>query len=76
MAINTYATLKDSIVSWSKNSGSQVLSRVDDFIDLAEADIWERLRIRDMEVNSTLASTASRFWLFLLATFLCVALLL
>lgn len=62
MAINTYATLKDSIVSWSKNSGSQVLARVDDFIDLAEADIWERLRIRDMEVNSTLtASTASRF---------------
>lgn len=62
MSLSTYAGLKDSIVSWSKNSGSQVLARVDDFIDLAEADIWERLRIRDMETTGTASlSTANRF---------------
>lgn len=35
---------------------------LDDFIGLAEADIWQRLRIRDMEARATsVASTSSRF---------------
>lgn len=68
MAINTYATLKDAIQRWAKRN--DILGTIDDFIDLAEADMWkgpaveggEPLRIRDMEALATdSASTASRF---------------
>lgn len=62
MGLSTYSELKVSIQSWSKRSGTDVLNVLDDFIDLAEADIWERLRIRDMETVGTSAlSTASRY---------------
>lgn len=62
MGVSTYAELKVSIQSWSHRSGTDVLAVLDDFIDLAEADIWQRLRIRDMETVGTAAmSTASRY---------------
>lgn len=64
MAINTYATLKDAVQRWSKRNDS--LSTIDDFIDLAEADMWkgpsggDPLRIRDMEARAT-ATASDRF---------------
>lgn len=62
MGISTYAELKVSIQSWAHRSGTDVLNVLDDFIDLAEADIWERLKIRDMEARATAsASTSDRF---------------
>lgn len=60
VAISTYAELKAAIIAWAKRG--DILTVVDDFIDLAEADIWERLRIRDMEARATAtASTSSRY---------------
>lgn len=60
MAINTYATLKDAVQRWAKRN--DILGTIDDFVDLAEADIWQRLRVRDMEARATAsASTADRF---------------
>lgn len=62
MGISTYAELKVSIQNWSKRSGTDVLNVLDDFIDLAEADIANRLRIRDMEARATAtSSTSSRY---------------
>jgi hypothetical protein len=59
MAISTYTELKTAIENWSKRS--DILSVIDDFIDLAEADIWTVLRIRDMEGRSTATSSTTRF---------------
>lgn len=59
MPITTYSELKLSILNWSKRTGDDVMSVLDDFIDLAEADIWQRLRIRDMETEATLSSSTS-----------------
>lgn len=58
MAINTYATLKDAVQRWSKRTDS--LSVVDDFIDLAESDIRQNLKVRDMEARAT-ASASDRY---------------
>lgn len=55
MPISTYAELKVAIQNWSKRSDT--LSVLDDFIDLAEADIWQRLRIRDMEAEASINSS-------------------
>lgn len=57
MAIGTYAELKVAIQNWSKRSDT--LSVLDDFIDLAEADIWQRLRIRDMEAEASINSSTT-----------------
>lgn len=59
MAISTYAELKTAIQNWAKRS--DILSVIDDFIDLAEADIWQRLRIRDMESRDTASPTGTRY---------------
>jgi hypothetical protein len=60
MAISTYAELKVAVQAWMKRG--DILTVVDDFIDLAEADIWQRLRIRDMEtVGTSTLSTSSRY---------------
>lgn len=60
MAISTYNELKTAIERWSKRTDA--VDVIDDFIDLAEADIARELRIRDMEARATAsASTADRF---------------
>lgn len=68
MAISTYTELKTAIIAWAKRG--DILTLVDDFIDLAEADMWSGpaiagaspLRIRDMETRATATtSTTSRF---------------
>lgn len=59
MAITTYATLKTAVSTWSKRTDIDTV--VDDFIDLAEAEMWQHLRIRDMENDTTdTASTSVR----------------
>ena len=60
MALNNYANLKTSIQSWAKRD--DITSLIDDFIDLVEADLAQRLEIRDMEARATAdAPTADRF---------------
>lgn len=60
MTIATYSELKQAIQRWSKRTDA--VSLLDDFIDLAESDIWQRLRIRDMEARATAStSTTSRY---------------
>lgn len=55
MALTTYAELKQAIQDYTKRPDST--SMLDTFIDLAESDIWERLRIRDMESRTTSTAT-------------------
>lgn len=60
MALNTYANLKASIESWSKRS--DVSTSIDDFIDLAESEMWRHLELRSMEARATASlSTSSRY---------------
>jgi len=68
MAISTYSELKVAIQNYAKRS--DITTLVDDFIDLAEADIWQRLRIRDMETEATLSSSTSVRTVALPSTFL------
>lgn len=58
MPLDTYANLKASVVSWSKRN--DVANVVDDFIDLAEAEMNKYIRIRDMEAKTDL-SASSRY---------------
>lgn len=64
MSLDSYANLKVSIIEWSKRS--DILSLVDDFIDIAESLMYAnpdaQLRIRDMEARATgTLSTADRY---------------
>lgn len=56
-----YSKIKASIENWSHRD--DIVALIDDFIDMAEADIWNRLRIRDMEARAT--ATASGRYLVL-----------
>lgn len=74
MSLANYTALKASITDWSKRN--DIATLIDDFIDLAEADMWggppggQPLRIRDMDTITTdTASTSDRF-LSLPASFL------
>ena len=58
--ISTYAELKQAIERWGKRGDA--LSLLDDFIDLAESDIWQRIRVREMDTRSTATlSTSTRY---------------
>jgi len=56
MALNNFANLKAAIRDRSHRN-DMTDARIEDFILLAEADIWQRLRIRAMDTRAT-ASTA------------------
>lgn len=58
MSLTSYLGLKDAIESWSHRN--DVASRLDDFIDLAESEMFRHLRIRDMETRTT-ATTSGRY---------------
>lgn len=58
MALGTYTELKDAIADWLDRS--DLTSRIPDFIALAEARINRELRIRPMEVRSTMVTTADQ----------------
>lgn len=58
--MNTYSTLKVSIASWLAQSNiSSGDTIVDDFIDLAEAEVNRRLRVRFMESALSLTATSA-----------------
>lgn len=58
--LTSYAELKQNIQDYAKRN--DILGKLDLFIDLAERDIWDVVRIRDMEVRATAStSTTDRF---------------
>ena len=58
MALGTYTELKDAIADWLDRS--DLTARIPDFIALAEARINRELRIRPMEVRSTMYATVDQ----------------
>jgi hypothetical protein len=56
MALSTFTELKDAIADWLDRS--DLTARIPDFITLAEARINREIRIRPMEVRSTMTTTA------------------
>ena len=67
MALNNYANLKTAVIEWSKRDDA--LSLVDDFIDLAESEMYandvEPLQIREMEARATASTSTSDRYLAL-----------
>ncbi len=67
MALNNYSNLKTAVVEWSKRSDA--LSLIDDFIDLAESEMYansvEPLLIREMEARATSSTSTSDRYLAL-----------
>lgn len=58
--MNTYSTLKVSIASWLAQSNiASGDTIVDDFIDMAEAEVNRRLRVRFMESALSLTATSA-----------------
>lgn len=51
MALNTYATLKTSIAAWLMRD--DLTAVIPDFVTLAEADMFQRLRLRCMLTRAT-----------------------
>jgi len=58
MALGTFTELKDAIADWLDRS--DLTARIPDFITLAEARISRELRIRPMEVRSTMDTTSGQ----------------
>ena len=58
MALGTFTELKDAIADWLDRS--DLTDRIPDFITLAEARLNRDLRIRPMEVRSTMTTTADQ----------------
>lgn len=59
-AITSYATLKQNIEDYHKRGNSS--SKYDQFIDSCEQDIWNQLRVVEMEDRATAStSTTDRF---------------
>lgn len=58
MALDTYSGLTDAIADWLDRS--DLTDRIPDFIRLAETRINRKLRIRPMEVRSTMSTTAGK----------------
>lgn len=56
MALSTFTELKDAVADWLDRS--DLTARIPDFITLAETRINRELRIRPMEVRSTMTTTA------------------
>jgi len=58
MALSNYTELKDAIADWLDRS--DLTNRIPDFIALAEARLNRELRIRPMEVRSTMTTTVGQ----------------
>ncbi len=58
MALGTFTELKDAVADWLDRS--DLTARIPDFITLAEARVNRDLRIRAMEVRSTMTTTADK----------------
>lgn len=60
MALNNYANLKAAIRNRSHRNDMPD-SLIDDFIDLGEADIWQRLRVRYMLSRDTASTNSTKY---------------
>ena len=58
MALGTFTELKDAIADWLDRS--DLTARIPDFITLAEARLNRDLRIRPMEVRSSMETTSGQ----------------
>ena len=58
MALSTFTELKDAVADWLDRS--DLTTRIPDFITLAEARLNRDLRIRPMEVRSTMETTSGQ----------------
>jgi hypothetical protein len=58
MALSTFTELKEAVADWLDRS--DLTARIPDFIALAEARINRELRIRPMEVRSTMYTTVDQ----------------
>jgi hypothetical protein len=59
--MNSYANLKTSIAAWLAQSNITASDAiVDDFLDIAEAETYRRLRVRAMESTATLSTVAAQ----------------
>ena len=58
MALGTFTELKDAVADWLDRS--DLTARIPDFITLAEARLNRDLRIRPMEVRSTMETTSGQ----------------
>lgn len=58
MSLTNYAELKTELESWSHRD--DVSDRLDTFIDLAEAKLWQHLRVRGMEDKDATLTASSR----------------
>ena len=58
MALSTFTELKEAVADWLDRS--DLTARIPDFIALAEARINRELRIRPMEVRSTMYATVDQ----------------
>ena len=58
MALGTFTELKDAVADWLDRS--DLTARIPDFITLAEARLNRDLRIRPMEVRSTMVTTSGQ----------------
>ena len=58
MALSTFTELKDAVADWLDRS--DLTDRIPDFITLAEARLNRDLRIRPMEVRSTMITTSGQ----------------
>ena len=56
MAIDSYANLKTALANWLDRS--DLTSRLDEFIELAEARFADDIRIRAMETSATQVLTS------------------
>lgn len=62
MALDTYTNLKTSIANWlARPSDTEVTSNVDDFIDLCEEELYQRLRIKAMEYKDDAFTVSSEY---------------
>ena len=59
MALANYTDLKQAIENWSHRN--DISSYLDDFIDIAESEIFKSIRIRDMQKRATATLDTDRF---------------
>jgi len=66
--ISDYPTLRSNILEYIKRTDA--LSHIDNFIALAESDIWDVLRVREMEARATASTVVDSRYIALPSRFI------
>lgn len=62
MSLDTYTNLKLSVAAWSKRTGdTSFATQIDEFIDLAEAELFEKLRVNAMEYRDSAFAISAEY---------------